>query len=114
MKSLERMLKQPKDSNLLEKAHISESEVQEQANLEETILKLVKHARSKVKFEDFTSVDRFNMIDLFVNNERTYTYIYKALFQENNDSSNQNEKRERRPKRIIIEEEQQKNNTISN
>lgn len=38
------------------------------------------HAKNKVKFEDFTSFDKQNLIDLFVNNLTTYSYIYKSLF----------------------------------
>lgn len=38
------------------------------------------HAKNKVKFEDFTSFDKQNLIDLFVNNVTTYSYIYRSLF----------------------------------
>jgi hypothetical protein len=57
-----------------------ENQTDEEANFEETILKLVDFAKTKVKYEDFTSIDKQNLIDLFVNNETTYSYIYKSLF----------------------------------
>jgi len=40
----------------------------------------VQHSKKKVGVKEFTAVDRMNMIDLFVNNEKTYNYIYKSLF----------------------------------
>lgn len=49
-----------------------ETQNDEEANFEETILKLVDFAKTKVKYEDFTSIDKQNLIDLFVNNETTY------------------------------------------
>jgi hypothetical protein len=49
-----------------------ENQTDEEANFEETILKLVDFAKTKVKYEDFTSIDKQNLIDLFVNNETTY------------------------------------------
>lgn len=49
-----------------------ENQNDEEANFEETILKLVDFAKTKVKYDDFTSIDKQNLIDLFVNNETTY------------------------------------------
>lgn len=41
----------------------------------------MKFANKKIKFEDFNTHDKINMVDLFINNETTYNYIYKSLFQ---------------------------------
>lgn len=38
-------------------------------------------SRKKVRAEDFTAKDRFIILDLFVNNEKTLLKIYEALFQ---------------------------------
>jgi len=42
---------------------------------------LVGYAKNKIKFEDFTSVDKYQLLSLFVNNEKTLLYIYKSLFE---------------------------------
>ncbi len=55
----------------------------EQSQIEDTIIKLVHHSKKKVSQKDFTAIDRMNMIDLFVNNEKTYLYIYRSLFETN-------------------------------
>jgi hypothetical protein len=36
--------------------------------------------KSRVKVSEFTAKDKTNMLDLFVNNERTLLKIYEALF----------------------------------
>jgi len=36
--------------------------------------------KNKIKIADFTPQDKYNLVDLFVNNERTLMYIYEALF----------------------------------
>ena len=50
------------------------------AEFEETLTRLAEHARGRVKYDEFTSVDRTNLLDLFVNNERTLLKIYELLF----------------------------------
>ena len=50
------------------------------SEFEESILKIAMLAKGKVKNADFTSVDRYNILDLFVNNEKTLIKIYEALF----------------------------------
>ncbi len=47
---------------------------------EESLIKLASLAKNKIKMSDFTSKDRFNVLDLFVNNEKTLIKIYEALF----------------------------------
>lgn len=39
-------------------------------------------AKGRVKFEEFTQVDRNNLLDLFVNNERTLLKVYELLFSQ--------------------------------
>jgi len=43
-------------------------------------MRLVQLAKNKVKFKDFTQKDKYNLIDIFVNNEKTLLKIYEALF----------------------------------
>ena len=47
---------------------------------EESLLKLAALAKSKIKYEDFTARDKYNILDLFVNNEKTLVKLYEALF----------------------------------
>ena len=44
------------------------------------MLKLAQLAKNRVKINDFTNKDRGNLLDLFVNNERTLLKIYEILF----------------------------------
>ena len=44
------------------------------------MLKLANLARNRVKLSEFTSRDKCNLLDLFVNNEKTLLKIYEALF----------------------------------
>lgn len=44
------------------------------------MLKLAQLAKNRVKISEFTSKDRNNLLDLFVNNERTLLKIYEILF----------------------------------
>lgn len=43
-------------------------------------MRVVQFTKKKVKIEDFTQHDKFNLLDLFVNNEKTLIKIYEALF----------------------------------
>lgn len=45
--------------------------------IEESILKLAELNKAKVMFTDFTNRDRFNLLDVFVNNEKVLSEIYK-------------------------------------
>jgi len=47
---------------------------------EESLIKLASLAKNKIKLTDFSQKDRFNVLDLFVNNEKTLIKIYEALF----------------------------------
>ncbi len=45
-----------------------------------SLVKLADIVQSRVKVSEFTAKDKTNMLDLFVNNERTLFKIYEALF----------------------------------
>jgi hypothetical protein len=47
---------------------------------EESLTKLAAFAKGRIKHEDFTAKDKFNILDLFVNNQKTLIKIYEALF----------------------------------
>jgi len=53
---------------------------EEAKEFEESLLKLANLARNRVKLGDFTTKDKCNLLDLFVNNEKTLLKIYEALF----------------------------------
>lgn len=52
----------------------------EAKEFEDTLVKLSEKAKSKVQLSDFTSKDKMNLLDLFVNNEKILLKIYEALF----------------------------------
>ena len=58
----------------------SNSQTAQNAEFEETLNKLAELAKGRVKFDEFTQIDRNNLLDLFVNNERTLLKIYEVLF----------------------------------
>lgn len=53
---------------------------QEAKEFEESLLKLAQLAKNKIKIAEFTPIDRCNLLDLFVNNEKTLLKIYEACF----------------------------------
>ena len=53
---------------------------EEAREFEESLLKLANLAKDRVKFSEFTNQDRNNLLDLFVNNEKTLLKIYEVLF----------------------------------
>lgn len=59
---------------------IGDGEDQASKEFEESLMKLASLAKNRIKFEDFTAKDKFNLLDLFVNNEKTLVKIYEALF----------------------------------
>ena len=61
--------------------YLDDPEDEDAKRFEEALSKLVNFAKNKIKFEDFTSVDKYQLLSLFVNNEKTLLYIYKSLFQ---------------------------------
>ena len=62
----------------------------EAREFEESLLKLAQLAKSRVKLSDFTVRDKCNLLDLFVNNEKTLLKIYEALFGVDGTSVNPN------------------------
>mmetsp|Transcript_14583 Transcript_14583/g.12840 ORF Transcript_14583/g.12840 Transcript_14583/m.12840 type:complete len:320 (-) Transcript_14583:19-978(-) len=53
---------------------------EEAKEFEESLLKLAQLAKNKIKITEFTPIDRCNLLDLFVNNEKTLLKIYEACF----------------------------------
>ena len=65
-------------------SNVSEFSKEGNPEFEETLSKLAELAKGRVKFDEFTQVDRNNLLDLFVNNERTLLKIYEILFSKSN------------------------------
>jgi len=57
-----------------------EKNSEEAREFEESLLKLASLAKNRIKLADFTVRDKCNLLDLFVNNEKTLLKIYEALF----------------------------------
>ena len=73
-KSLKRAIsKTPKIPSVLNEDEASKE-------FEDSLMKLASFAKGRIKYEDFTPRDKFNIMDLFVNNEKTLVKIYEALF----------------------------------
>jgi len=53
---------------------------EEAKEFEMSLLKLASLAKNRVKISEFTNKDRNNLLDLFVNNERTLLKMYEILF----------------------------------
>lgn len=64
---------------------MSDKSVEGSAEFEETLSKLAELAKGRVKFDEFTQVDRNNLLDLFVNNEMTLLKVYEILFTQSNN-----------------------------
>ena len=65
-------------------SNVSDISAEGNPEFEETLTKLAELAKGRVKFDEFTQVDRNNLLDLFVNNERTLLKIYEILFSQSN------------------------------
>ncbi|CDW75865.1 UNKNOWN [Stylonychia lemnae] len=57
-----------------------EKNSEEAKEFEESLLRLAQLAKNRIKITDFTIRDKCNLLDLFVNNEKTLLKIYEALF----------------------------------
>ena len=57
-----------------------EKNTEEAREFEESLLRLAQLAKNRIKLGDFTTRDKCNLLDLFVNNEKTLLKIYEALF----------------------------------
>lgn len=62
----------------------------EAKEFEESLLKLANLAKERVKLTEFTAHDKNNLLDLFVNNERTLLRIYEILFPKKQGAMNLN------------------------
>jgi hypothetical protein len=51
-----------------------------QKDFETTLDKLADMAKGRVKIDEFTLNDRINLLDLFVNNEKTLVNVHESLF----------------------------------
>lgn len=71
-----------KKKGLLNLSNLDSSKNDEDAReFEESLIKLAALAKNKIKLSDFNSNDRFNILQLFVENKKTLIKIYEALFQ---------------------------------
>lgn len=52
----------------------------EAKEFEDSLLRLAQLSKNRVQITDFTHQDRYHLLDLFVNNEKTLLKIYEALF----------------------------------
>jgi hypothetical protein len=52
----------------------------EATGFEESLLRLAQLKQGKIKLDDFTARDKYHLLDLFVNNDRTLMKVYEALF----------------------------------
>lgn len=50
------------------------------SEFEDSLEKLAEMAKGRIKLNEFTTKDRENLLDLFVNNEKTLLSIYECLF----------------------------------
>ena len=66
-------------------SQMSDKSAEGSAEFEETLSKLAELAKGRVKFDEFTQVDRNNLLDLFVNNEMTLLKVYEILFAQSNN-----------------------------
>ena len=57
-----------------------DKELDEAKEFEDSLMKLANLTKGRIKINDFTVRDRCNILDLFVNNEKTLLKIYEALF----------------------------------
>ena len=63
---------------------------EEAKEFEDSLLKLANLAKDRVKFSEFTTQDRNNLLDLFVNNEKTLLKVYEILFPRKSNQTGQN------------------------
>ncbi len=71
------------------RAKNSQASVQTQLDFDATLDKLADMAKGKVKIDEFTFNDKVNLLDLFVNNEKTLVTIHDSLYPKNSQSVRQ-------------------------
>lgn len=62
------------------KFHQVDQTLQEAKDFEESLLRLAQLAKNRVRLIDFSKKDKYHLLDLFVNNEKTLLKVYEALF----------------------------------
>lgn len=62
------------------KFHQMETHSAEAKEFENSLLRLAQLSKNRVQIADFTPLDRYHLLDLFVNNEKTLLKMYEALF----------------------------------
>jgi len=62
------------------RAKNSQASMQTQQDFDATLDKLADMTKGKVKIDEFTSIDKVNLLDLFVNNEKTLVAIHDSLY----------------------------------
>lgn len=77
---MKRRLKNEIYNKKFQQASAAVKNTDEAREFEESLLRLAQLAKNKVKLTDFTVRDKCNLLDLFVNNEKTLLKIYEALF----------------------------------
>lgn len=68
------------------RAKNSSASLSTQKDFEATLDKLAEMAKGRVKIDEFTLNDRINLLDLFVNNERTLVAVHESLYPKNMQS----------------------------
>lgn len=56
---------------------------QQTLEFEQTLIKLHDLQKGRLKINEFSQRDKYHLLDLFVNNERTLKAIFDALFPQN-------------------------------
>ena len=77
------ILKRKLKTEINTKRHVSISSHdggQPDRGFEESLIKLTSLGKNKIKMVDFTTVDKQNLLDLFVNNQKVLITIYEILF----------------------------------
>lgn len=77
---MKRKLKQ----EIVGKRKYGQAEDKENTEFEEALLRLSQLAKGKIKLSDFGPRDKANLLDLFVNNEKTLLSVYEVLFPHRN------------------------------
>lgn len=54
--------------------------LEEAQEFEQSLVKLAHLSKGKIKISNFSASDKTNLLDLFVNNEKTLLKIFEALF----------------------------------
>lgn len=81
---LKRRLKNEVQTHRKKGGKNQEQDEEASKEFEDSLMKLASFAKGRIKYEEFTQKDKFNILDLFVNNEKTLVKVYEALFPNRN------------------------------